>query len=109
MRIYQLRFLRPGSDPSPNTTCTRVYLRAFAPDDPAPLPAPGIVPLDDLPREALATFSAFAEQMADHGFAFLRDRIREQPMGPVLTVRRDDKIAGAIGPMETGTDSRGLT
>jgi GNAT superfamily N-acetyltransferase len=102
-------FLPPGTDPTPDTTCTRVYLRAFSPDHPAPNPAPGIVPLDDLPREARATFGAFAEQMSDHGFAFLHARIREHPMGPVLTVLRDSKIAGAIGPMETETDSKGLT
>jgi GNAT superfamily N-acetyltransferase len=101
-------FLPPGSDPGPGAACTRVYLRAFGPGLPAPVPGPGVIPLDDVPGPARATFGAFAEKMTSDGFAFLHARIREQVMGPVLTCQRDGKIAGAIGPMEIEPDSRGL-
>jgi hypothetical protein len=101
-------FLRPGSAPGPGAACTRVYMRAFDPGHPAPIPSPGIVTLDDVPGSTRASFGDFAEQMAGDGFAFLHARLRQRAMGPVLTAQRDGKVAGAIGPMEIGTDSRDL-
>ena len=74
---------------SARRVCIQASARIILP----PVFAPRVVPLYDLPGEAGATFDAFAEQMADDGFAFLHARIREQPVGPVLTVQRDGKIA----------------
>jgi GNAT superfamily N-acetyltransferase len=100
-------FLPPGSDPDPVAACTRIQMRTFSPGDHIPGPAPGVVPLDDVTGPVRATFSAFAEKMADEGFAFLDAHIREHGTGPVLTCQRDGMIAGAIGPMEIMPDSSG--
>ena len=73
-------------------------------------PGPGlVVPLDEVPRPVRATFSVFAEKLAAEGFAFLDARIRQGGVGPVLTCLRDGKVVGAIGPMETMPDSRGVS
>ncbi len=99
-------FLPPGSDPDPVAACTRIQMRTFAPGhrisamEPEPV---RIVPLHEVCGPERATFSAFAEKLAAEGFAFLDARIRETGTGPVLTCRRDGKIVGAIGPMETMT------
>jgi GNAT superfamily N-acetyltransferase len=101
-------FLPPGSEPGPGAACTRIYMRTFEPDHPAPVPGPAVIPLDDVPGPDRASFGAFAGRMAGDGFAFLHTRLRQQATGPLLTVQRAGKVAGAIGPLETGTDSQGL-
>jgi len=103
-------FLPPGSGPDPGAVCTRIQLRTFT-------ATPGgcgrdreprlVVPLDEAPGPARATFSAFCQELATEGFAFLHTRMRENGTGPVLTCTRDGKIVGAIGPMEVMPDSRG--
>jgi GNAT superfamily N-acetyltransferase len=103
-------FLPPGSDPDPAAACTRIQMRAFGPGqhNSATEPEPArIVPLDEVRGPVRATFSMFAEKLAAEGFAFLDARIRQNGTGPVLTCRRDEKIVGAIGPMEIMPDSRG--
>jgi GNAT superfamily N-acetyltransferase len=101
-------FLPPGSDPDPVTACTRIQVRTFGPGHHAPAPAPGPVRMEEVTGPARATFSVLAEKLAAEGFAFLDARIREQDgVGPVLTCQRDQKIVGAIGPMEIMPDSRG--
>ena len=103
-------FLPPGSDPDPVATCTRIQMQTFGPGHlaPAPKPEPGVVPLDEVTGPVRATFSAFSQKLAAEGFAFLDARIREHGTGPVLTCQRDGTIVGAIGPMETMPDSRGI-
>ncbi|MFF2041004.1 GNAT family N-acetyltransferase [Kitasatospora sp. NPDC058170] len=88
--------------PDPVAASTRVQLRTF--DQPA-LPVGGIEHLDTLPDPVRATFGAFAEKLAGEGFAFLHSRI--DSVGPVLTAVRDDRVVGAIGPMETMPDPIG--
>ena len=104
-------FLPPGSDADPVAACTRIQMRTFGPGNHAPGPAPeaehDVVPLDEVTESVRATFSVFAEKLAAEGFAFLETRVREGGTGPVLTCRRDSRIAGAIGPMEIMPDSRG--
>jgi ribosomal protein S18 acetylase RimI-like enzyme len=51
------------------------------------------------------TFAAFTEKLAGEGFAFLHSRI--DGIGPVLTAVRDERVVGAIGPMETMPDPNG--
>ena len=87
-------------------------MRTFSPGHhgPAAEPGPGfVVPLDEVPRPVRATFRVFAEKLAAEGFAFLDARIRQGGVGPVLTCLRDGKVVGAIGPMETMPDSRGIS
>ncbi len=101
-------FLPPGSDPDPVAACTRIQMRTFGPGYDAPAPASGVVPLEEVTEPVRATFSVFSQKLAAEGFAFLDTRIREHGgMGPVLTCPRDQKIVGAIGPMEIMPDSRG--
>ena len=105
-------FLPPGSTPDPGVACTRIQMRTFSPghQGPAAEPGPGfVVPLDEVPQPVRATFSDFAEKLAAEGFAFLDARIRQGGVGPVLTCLRDGKVVGAIGPMETMPDSRGVS
>ena len=105
-------FLPPGSTPDPGVACTRIQMRTFSPGhhSPAAEPGPGlVVPLDEVPQPVRATFSVFAEKLAAEGFAFLDARIRQGGVGPVLTCLRDGKVVGAIGPMETMPDSRGIS
>ncbi|MFJ8948282.1 GNAT family N-acetyltransferase [Streptomyces sp. NPDC102395] len=90
------------AEPDLVAASTRVQLRSF--DQPAP-PVGGIEPLAALPEPVRPTFGAFAEKLADEGFAFLYSRI--DSVGPVLTAVRDDRVVGAIGPMETMPDPTG--
>ncbi|MFJ5881320.1 GNAT family N-acetyltransferase [Kitasatospora cineracea] len=92
------------ADPDSVAASTRVQLRAFDADHPA-LPVGGIEHLDTLPEPVRATFGAFAAKLAGEGFAFLHSRI--DSVGPVLTAVRDDRVVGAIGPMETMADPIG--
>ncbi|MFJ7907202.1 GNAT family N-acetyltransferase [Kitasatospora sp. NPDC096204] len=92
------------ADPDPVAVSTRVQLRTFGFDRPA-LPVGGIEHLDALPEPVRATFGAFAEKLAGEGFAFLHSRV--DSVGPVLTAVRDDRVVGAIGPMETMPDPIG--
>ncbi|MGW2540692.1 GNAT family N-acetyltransferase [Kitasatospora sp. NPDC001574] len=92
------------ADPDPVAASTRVQLRTFGFDQPAPA-VDGIEHLDALPEPVRATFAAFAEKLAGEGFAFLHSRI--DSVGPVLTAVRDDRVVGAIGPMETMPDPIG--
>jgi GNAT superfamily N-acetyltransferase len=104
-------FLPPGTDPDPVAACTRIQMRTFGPGQQIPATEPDaarVTPLDEVCGPVRATFSAFAEKLAAEGFAFLDGQIRESATGPVLTCRRDEKIVGAIGPMETMPDSQGV-
>ncbi|MFJ9692259.1 GNAT family N-acetyltransferase [Kitasatospora sp. NPDC101183] len=96
------RVVRFRAEPDPVAASTRVQLRTF--DQPAP-PVGGIECLDARPQPVRATFAVFAEELADEGFAFLRSRI--DSVGPVLTAVRDERVVGAIGPMETMADPIG--
>jgi GNAT superfamily N-acetyltransferase len=102
-------FLPPGSDPDPVAACTRIQMRTFGPSHHAPAHEfGGVVPLEEVTGPVRATFSVLAEKLAAEGFAFLDARIRGQDgIGPVLTCQRDQRIVGAIGPMEIMPDSRG--
>jgi GNAT superfamily N-acetyltransferase len=92
------------ADPDPVAASTRIQLRTFDADQPAPAVG-GVEHLDALSEPVRATFAAFAGKLADEGFAFLHARI--DSVGPVLTAVRDERVVGAIGPMETMADPIG--
>lgn len=57
-----------------------------------------------------ATFAAFAQQLSDSGFGFLRTRLdARQIVGPVLVAVARGRVVGAIGPMATMPDRQGQT
>lgn len=53
------------------------------------------------------TFAPFAKAMAADGLAFLHTRMQTGRCGPVLAAVVDDRVAGAIGPMEVRPDAIG--
>jgi GNAT superfamily N-acetyltransferase len=96
-----LRTFSPAERPAYGT---RVYLQDFthrtcsAPDGP-------VRPLDTWPHQVQETFESFADAMASHGFAFLRQQMQTGRHGPVLTALLGKTIVGAIGPMEIAPDA----
>lgn len=53
------------------------------------------------------TFTPFAEAMAADGLAFLHTQMQASRCGPVLAAAVEDRIVGAVGPMEVGPDAIG--
>lgn len=99
-------FLPPGRPPTKLGAATRVQLRTFDPT--AQVGPPGAVTAyDRLPAAVAATFAAFAETMAGDGFGYLYLRMRSADPGPVLTVVRDQRVVGALGPMSILADPVG--
>ncbi|MQS11996.1 GNAT family N-acetyltransferase [Streptomyces kaniharaensis] len=86
----------------PVAASTRVQLRAFDQDAPA---VEGIEALGQQPEAIRTTFPEFAEKLAGEGFVFLHSRI--DSVGPVLVAVQDERVVGAIGPMETMADPIG--
>lgn len=56
-----------------------------------------------------ATFAAFADRLTSDGFAFLHRQMQAGSVGPALAVTNGGRVAGAIGPTETMTDSTGAS
>lgn len=110
--IYQVQavrvvwFLPPGQVPAETVAATRVQMRTFDSANPI-IQAEPVIALDQLPTTVATTFVDFADAMAEHGFGFLRQHMRHARHGPVLTVVRDRRIVGAIGPMEILADPAG--
>ncbi len=99
-------FLPAGQVPAEAVAATRVQMRTFDSAD-SIVAAEPVIALDQLPTTVAATFVDFADAMVEHGFGFLRQRMRHARHGPVLTVVRDRRIVGAIGPMEILADPVG--
>ncbi|MEV7183409.1 GNAT family N-acetyltransferase [Kitasatospora sp. NPDC093102] len=86
----------------PVAASTRVQLRTFDQEVPA---VEGIEALSQQPEAIRTTFPEFAEKLASEGFVFLHSRI--DSVGPVLVAVQDERVVGAIGPMETMADPVG--
>lgn len=80
----------------------RAQLKEF--QDPCPSPAGKVLPFENLPEPAPATFGSFAEAMAADGFSFLHGQMQTGSVGPVLVAVRNDCVAGAIALMEIRPD-----
>ncbi|MEN8649611.1 GNAT family N-acetyltransferase [Streptomyces sp. 21So2-11] len=107
-RARVVTFHGPDTTPPPGTAHTRVQLRVFGRPSPADQPGP-VRPVDGLPGPARATFAGFADRLTDDGFAFLHRQMQAGAVGPVLAVTDGGRVVGAIGPMETMTDSTGAS
>ncbi|MET8102158.1 GNAT family N-acetyltransferase [Streptomyces sp. NPDC005236] len=57
----------------------------------------------DLPER----FGEFAERLTSDGFGFLYEQMQGGTAGPVLTLLDEDRVAGAVGPMEVLADAGG--
>ncbi|MER5641847.1 GNAT family N-acetyltransferase [Kitasatospora sp. NPDC002227] len=87
------------------TACTRIQLKQFTHDEP---PQTTVRNLREHPPTVVATFADFASQMTADGFVFLWDRFQDDQLGgPLLTLTTDERVVGAIGPMEIMKDSAG--
>jgi len=96
-------FLR-REDPSPPTAhITSVQLQEFTSEQGATVPET-VQRLNECPGAVVATFVSFVRSLADEGFAFLHGRMAGAGVGPVLVAVDEDRIVGAIGPMEIMSD-----
>ncbi|MEU6807764.1 GNAT family N-acetyltransferase [Streptomyces sp. NPDC046831] len=101
-------FHAPHETPPVDTATTRVQMMSF--HHPRPEDAPGLVrAVTDLPEPIRETFAAFADRLTSDGFAFLHTQMQAGTVGPVLAATDGGRVVGAIGPMETMTDSAGAT
>lgn len=86
---------------------TRIHMKDFT-TQPCPEPEAGVVmALEDCPASVRADFGAFAQRMAADGFTFLHSQMQAGVVGPVLVAAHEDRVAGAIGPMEIRPDAVG--
>ncbi|WP_228989648.1 GNAT family N-acetyltransferase [Streptomyces sp. DH8] len=104
--VDHARVVRPLSPDATHPCGTRIQLKDFttrlcpAPDGP-------VRAVMDWPTAVRASFAPFAEAMAAEGFAFLHTRMQAGRCGPVLATAVEDRIVGAIGPMEVLPDAIG--
>ncbi|MBQ0985251.1 GNAT family N-acetyltransferase [Streptomyces sp. F63] len=93
----------------PETGCprgTRVQLQDFTARA-CPDPAGPVRPVTDWPTAVQETFVSFAHAMAGEGIAFLYTRLQAGRCGPVLAAAVENRVVGAIGPMEVRGDATG--
>ncbi|QNP71704.1 GNAT family N-acetyltransferase [Streptomyces roseirectus] len=100
------RVVRPLGSDTTHPRGTRIQLKDFT-DTPCPAPDSPVHPVTTWPASVQKTFAPFAEEMAADGLAFLHARMQAGRCGPVLTAAVDDRIVGAIGPMEIQPDAIG--
>jgi hypothetical protein len=97
-------WFHPPGDP-PTTAGAggiRVLLKTFGA---AERPVPGVTDLRETPAAVQATFPGFAQALVGDGFAFLHQQMQAGNVdGPVLVAVEDDRVVGAIGPMQTMPD-----
>ncbi|MFI6702399.1 GNAT family N-acetyltransferase [Streptomyces sp. NPDC050509] len=85
---------------------TRIHLKDFA-DRPCPDPGGPVRPVTDWPAAVQEIFAPFATAMAADGLAFLHTQMQAGRCGPVLTAAVENRVVGAIGPMEVRPDAMG--
>ncbi|MFE8938897.1 GNAT family N-acetyltransferase [Streptomyces sp. NPDC007872] len=98
-----VRLLGPGTA---HPQGTRIQMKDFA-DGPCPDPGGPVRPVTAWPTAVQETFALFAEAMTGDGLAFLHTRMQVGRCGPVLAAVVEERIVGAIGPMEVLPDAIG--
>jgi len=102
----RVRVVRPLGPETGFTRGTRIQLKEFT-GPPCPAPGDQVRVVTDWPTTVRETFAPFAEAMAADGLAFLHGRMRAGQCGPVLAAVVDERVVGAIGPMEVRPDAIG--
>ncbi|MGW0561161.1 GNAT family N-acetyltransferase [Streptomyces sp. NPDC003016] len=100
------RVVRPLGPETDSPRGTRIQLQDFttrACSD----PGSPVRPVTDWPTTVQETFAPFATAMAADGLAFLHAQMQDGLCGPVLAAAVEDRILGAIGPMEVRPDAIG--
>ncbi|MYR70763.1 MULTISPECIES: GNAT family N-acetyltransferase [unclassified Streptomyces] len=100
------RVVHPLGPETAHPRGTRIQLKDFT-TGPCPAPDGPVRPVTNWPAAVRETFAPFAETMAADGLAFLHTRMRAGRCGPVLAAAVEDRIVGAIGPMEIAPDAIG--
>ncbi|PVD00922.1 MULTISPECIES: GNAT family N-acetyltransferase [Streptomyces] len=100
------RVLRPLGPETTHPRGTRIQLKDFT-TGPCPAPDGPVRPVTAWPATVQNTFAPFAETMAADGLAFLHTQVQAGRCGPVLATAVEDRIVGAIGPMEVRMDAIG--
>jgi GNAT superfamily N-acetyltransferase len=85
---------------------TRIQLQDFTARL-CPDPGGPVRPVTDWPAAVQETFAPFATAMAADGLAFLHTQMQAGRCGPVLATAVENRIVGAIGPMEVRPDAIG--
>ncbi|MDQ0934510.1 GNAT family N-acetyltransferase [Streptomyces turgidiscabies] len=100
------RVVRPLGPETESPRGTRIQLQDFTA---RPCSAPGgpVRPVTDWPTAVQETFAPFATAMAADGLAFLHAQMQAGRCGPVLAAAVENRIVGAIGPMEVRPDAIG--
>ncbi|MEU9881163.1 GNAT family N-acetyltransferase [Streptomyces phaeochromogenes] len=102
------RVVRPLGPETGSPRGTRIQLQDFT-VRPCPDPGGPVRPFTDWPAAVQETFAPFATAMAADGLAFLHTQMQAGRCGPVLVAAIEDRIVGAIGPMEVRPDAIGCT
>ncbi|MFC8532935.1 GNAT family N-acetyltransferase [Streptomyces sp. NPDC057249] len=104
--VVNARVVRPLGPETAHPRGTRIQLKDFTV---APCPDPGgpVRPVTAWPTAVQETFVPFAEAMAGDGLAFLHTQMQAGQCGPVLAAAIEDRIVGAIGPMDVLPDAIG--
>ncbi|WP_328583654.1 GNAT family N-acetyltransferase [Streptomyces sp. NBC_00370] len=100
------RVVRPLGPEIGSPRGIRVQLKDFT-SGPCPAPGRTIRPVTDWPAVVRETFAPFARAMAADGLAFLHTQMQTGRCGPVLAAAVEDRIVGAIGPMDVRPDAIG--
>ena len=100
----------PESDGSSaaGTQVTRIHLHEFSSEH-RPIGPDHVRVLEECTGAVKATFIGLTTALAADGFEFLYGRMAAGTVGPVLVAVDEGSIVGAIGPLETMSDSTGAT
>lgn len=104
--VVNARVVRPLGPETAHPRGTRIQLKDFT-AGPCPDRGGPVRPVTDWPAAVQETFAPFAEAMAADGLAFLYGQMHAGRCGPVLATAVEDRIVGAIGPMEVRPDATG--
>ncbi|MFE5593336.1 GNAT family N-acetyltransferase [Streptomyces sp. NPDC056549] len=104
--VINARVVRPLGPGTAHPRGTRIQLKDFS-AGPCPAPDGPVRPVTDWPTAVQEAFASFAQAMAADGLAFLHTQMQAGQCGPVLAAAIENRIVGAIGPMEVRPDAIG--
>lgn len=104
--VVSARVVRPLGPETSSPRCTRIQLKDFT-VGPCPDPGGPVHPVTAWPAAVQETFAPFAAAMAADGLAFLHTQMQAGRCGPVLATAIENRIVGAIGPMDVRPDAVG--
>ncbi len=100
------RVVRPLGPETAHPHGTRIQLKDFT-VGPCPTPDGPVRPVTAWSAAVQETFAPFAEAMTGDGLPFLHTQMQAGRCGPVLAAAIEDRIVGAIGPMDVCPDAIG--